>query len=55
MLSIENRNVVINSQGVPIVMGRNCELVVLDDQKAANGPATASPMAPSCWSTTAPR
>ena len=33
MLSIKNRNVVINSQGFPIIMGRNCELVVLDDQK----------------------
>ncbi len=33
VLSIKNRNVVINSQGFPIIMGRNCELVVLDDQK----------------------
>ena len=33
LLSIKNRNVVINSQGFPIIMGRNCELVVLDDQK----------------------
>jgi DNA-directed RNA polymerase subunit beta' len=32
-LSIKNRNVVINGQGFPIIMGRNCELVVLDDQK----------------------
>jgi len=33
MLSIKNRNVVINSTGVPVVMGRNCELVLLDEQK----------------------
>ncbi len=32
-LSIKNRNVVINSSGVPVVMGRNCEMVLLDDQK----------------------
>jgi DNA-directed RNA polymerase subunit beta' len=32
-LAIKNRNVVINSTGVPVVMGRNCELVLLDDQK----------------------
>jgi DNA-directed RNA polymerase subunit beta' len=28
---IKNRNVVINSSGVPVVMGRNCEMVLLDD------------------------
>jgi DNA-directed RNA polymerase subunit beta' len=28
---IKNRNVVINSTGVPIVMGRNCELALLDE------------------------
>jgi DNA-directed RNA polymerase subunit beta' len=33
VLGIKNRNVVINSQGVPVVMGRNCELVLMDDQK----------------------
>jgi len=32
-VSIKNRNVVVNSQGVPVVMGRNCEIVLLDDQK----------------------
>ena len=31
-LSIKNRNVVINSEGVPVVMGRNCEMVLLDEQ-----------------------
>jgi len=30
---IKNRNVVINSEGVPIVMGRNLEIVLLDDKK----------------------
>ena len=30
-VKIVNRNVVINSSGVPIVMGRNCELVLLDE------------------------
>jgi DNA-directed RNA polymerase subunit beta' len=29
---IRNRNVVQNSQGVPVVMGRNCELVLLDEK-----------------------
>ncbi len=28
---IKNRNVVINSTGVPVVMGRNCELALLDE------------------------
>jgi DNA-directed RNA polymerase subunit beta' len=32
-VSVKNRNVVINSQGTPVVMGRNCEVVLLDDQK----------------------
>ncbi|MDJ0951603.1 MAG: DNA-directed RNA polymerase subunit beta' [Alphaproteobacteria bacterium] len=31
-VKINNRNVVINSAGVPIIMGRNCELVLVDDQ-----------------------
>jgi DNA-directed RNA polymerase subunit beta' len=30
-LTIKNRNVVINSEGVPIVMGRNCEVVLSDE------------------------
>src|SRR5215468_9271461 len=28
---VKNRNVVINSAGVPVVMGRNCEMVLLDE------------------------
>ena len=28
---IKNRNVVVNSAGVPVVMGRNCELALLDE------------------------
>jgi DNA-directed RNA polymerase subunit beta' len=30
-IEIKNRNVVNNSDGVPIVMGRNCEIVLLDE------------------------
>ncbi|MGH7111902.1 MAG: DNA-directed RNA polymerase subunit beta', partial [Stellaceae bacterium] len=30
-VQIANRNVVLTSKGVPIVMGRNCEIVLLDD------------------------
>jgi DNA-directed RNA polymerase subunit beta' len=29
-VEVKNRNVVINSVGVPVVMGRNCEMVLLD-------------------------
>jgi DNA-directed RNA polymerase subunit beta' len=32
-LVIRNRNVVQNSQNVPVVMSRNCEMVLLDDHK----------------------
>jgi DNA-directed RNA polymerase subunit beta' len=31
-VSIRNRNVVTNSQGVPVVMSRNCEMVLTDDK-----------------------
>jgi DNA-directed RNA polymerase subunit beta' len=31
-IDVRNRNVVLNSQGVPVVMGRNCEVVLTDDQ-----------------------
>jgi DNA-directed RNA polymerase subunit beta' len=31
-VQVKNRNVVINSEGLPVVMGRNCELVLVDDQ-----------------------
>ncbi|HUN69088.1 MAG TPA: DNA-directed RNA polymerase subunit beta', partial [Burkholderiales bacterium] len=30
---IKNRNVVMNSQGVPVVMSRNCEIVLSDDKQ----------------------
>jgi DNA-directed RNA polymerase subunit beta' len=30
-VTIKNRNVVINSQNVPVVMGRNCEIVLIDE------------------------
>lgn len=29
---VRNRNLVLNSEGVPVVMGRNCELALLDEQ-----------------------
>ena len=32
LLQIKNRNIVVNSEGTPVVMGRNCELVLVDDQ-----------------------
>jgi DNA-directed RNA polymerase subunit beta' len=32
-VAIRNRNVVVNSQGVPIVMGRNLEIVLMDEQQ----------------------
>jgi len=32
-VEVHNRNVVIDSTGTPVVMGRNCEVVVKDDQK----------------------
>ncbi len=28
---VRNRNIVVNSAGVPVVMGRNCEMVLLDE------------------------
>jgi DNA-directed RNA polymerase subunit beta' len=31
-LQVKNRNVVVNSEGLPVVMGRNCEIVLVDDQ-----------------------
>jgi len=32
-INIRNRNVVSNSQGVPVVMSRNCEIVITDNAK----------------------
>jgi DNA-directed RNA polymerase subunit beta' len=32
-VTIKNRNVVMNSQGVPVVMSRNCEMVLIDDKQ----------------------
>ncbi|HKP26418.1 MAG TPA: DNA-directed RNA polymerase subunit beta', partial [Dongiaceae bacterium] len=32
VVDVRNRNVVLNSQGVPVVMGRNCEIVLNDEQ-----------------------
>jgi DNA-directed RNA polymerase subunit beta' len=33
IVSIKNRNVVINSSSVPVVMSRNCEIVLVDDKQ----------------------
>ena len=30
-VEVKNRNVVINSAGLPVVMGRNCEMLLVDD------------------------
>src|SRR5438552_16233440 len=30
-VAVSNRNVVINTSGIPVVMGRNCEIVLIDD------------------------
>jgi DNA-directed RNA polymerase subunit beta' len=32
-VEVHNRNVVVDSSGTPVVMGRNCEVVVKDEQK----------------------
>ena len=32
-VSVKNRNVVLNSQGTPVVMSRNCEIVLVDDKQ----------------------
>ncbi len=32
-ISVKNRSVVMNSQGTPVVMSRNCELVLIDDRE----------------------
>ncbi len=33
VVTIKNRNVVLNGQGVPVVMSRNCEIVLVDDKQ----------------------
>ncbi len=53
-VQVKNRNVVVNSSKVPIVMGRNCEVVLLDEAGREKAQATASPTAPSCSPTKAP-
>ena len=32
-VTIKNRNVVMNSQGMPVVMSRNCEIILVDDKQ----------------------
>ena len=50
---VVNRNVVLNSTGVPVVMGRNCELVLIDE--AARRRGIACPTARGCLPTRASR
>ena len=33
VVTVSNRNVVMNSQGTPVVMSRNCEIVLVDDKQ----------------------
>ena len=33
IVTVKNRNVVMNSQGTPVVMSRNCEIVLTDDKQ----------------------
>ncbi len=33
IVNVKNRNVVLNSQGTPVVMSRNCEIVLTDDRQ----------------------
>ncbi len=33
IVTVKNRNVVTNSQGVPVVMSRNCEIILTDDKQ----------------------
>jgi DNA-directed RNA polymerase subunit beta' len=33
IVTVKNRNVVMNSQGVPVVMSRNCEIILTDDKQ----------------------
>jgi DNA-directed RNA polymerase subunit beta' len=33
VVTVKNRNVVLNGQGVPVVMSRNCEIVLVDDKQ----------------------
>ena len=32
-IEVKNRNVVINSAGMPVVMGRNCEIVLFTESR----------------------
>ncbi len=54
-VDVKNRNVVMNSQGVPVVMGRNCEIVLIDDAGPRAGASPRSVRRAACWPTTASR
>ena len=47
-VTIKNRNVVMNSEGVPIVMGRNLEVVLKDEQGRERASHRAFPMGRAC-------
>ncbi len=34
-VEIKNRSIVVNSEGIPIIMGRNCEIVLIDENQRA--------------------
>ena len=53
-VTVRNRNVVMNSQGVPVVMSRNCEIVLVDDKQRERADSVC-PTAHGCWSTKASR
>ena len=54
-VKIKNRNVVKDSQGRLIAMGRNMAIVIVDQSRQGAGDATRCPTAPACTSTTATR
>ncbi len=37
-VTFKNRNVVMNSQGAPVIMSRNCEILLVDDKDRETGP-----------------
>ncbi len=34
-VEVKNRSIVVNSEGIPIIMGRNCEIVLIDENQRA--------------------
>ena len=48
VVNVKNRNVVQNSMGVPVVMSRNCEIVLTDD-KGSERARFRVPYGAGCW------